>query len=328
MGKRLNPRHGSMQVWPRKRASRQYARVRSVPKDTTIGLLGFAGYKAGMTHVIVTDNTKTSMTKGERVSVPVTVIECPPIRISSVRFYVAAGYGTKVSKELFFKTEKELARKMPLAKTLSTDKDFESIDTTGVSSITVLVYTKPKLLGINKKKPEVFELPLGGNLEEQLSFVKDNWNKDIAVGDVLSEGSYVDARAVTKGKGFQGPVKRFGVSIRARKSEKTKRGPGSLGAWVAQGHTMYRMAFAGQMGYHQRTQYNNYIIGILDDVSKVNPTSGFINYGLVKNTYVLVRGSVPGPKKRLVMFTTPLRKGRKVALPTIEHISIQSKQGN
>jgi len=77
-------------------------------------------------------------------------------------------------------------------------------------------------------------------------------NKDISVKDVLSAGSYVDARAITVGKGTQGPVKRFGVNLRSHKSEKTIRGPGSLGSWIAQGHTMYRMAFAGQMGYHHR----------------------------------------------------------------------------
>ena len=317
-----------MQVWPRKRAARQYARVRSSPNAKDAKPLGFAGYKAGMTHVVALDSYKHSLTKGERVSFPVTVIECPPLRISSVRFYSASGYGIDVSNELFFKTDKTFIRKTPSAKKLSTDKDIESADVAGVSDISIQVYTQPKLVGFGKKVPEVFELRLGGSIEEKLNFVKEHFNKEITVRDVLAEGAKVDARAITKGKGFQGPVKRFGVSLRSHKSEKTKRGPGSLGAWIAQGHTMYRMAFAGQMGYHQRFQHNNLILGIYDDVEKVNPDGGFINYGNVKNTYLLVKGSVPGPKKRLVMLTPPLRETKSKAVPAVEFISTESKQGN
>ncbi|MCF7798731.1 50S ribosomal protein L3 [Candidatus Woesearchaeota archaeon] len=328
MGKKLNPRHGSMQVWPRKRATRQYAKVRSPVKSKEVKPLAFAGYKAGMTHVVVLDNHKHSITKGERVSMPVTVIECPPLRIASVRFYKAVGYGRAVSSELFFKTDKFFSRKAPQSKKLSIAADLESIDLTAVLAITIQVYTQPNLTGVNKKTPEVFELPIGGSVQEQLAFVKENLGKEINVKDVLAEGAKVDARAVTKGKGYQGPVKRFGVSLRAKKSEKTKRGPGSLGAWIAQGHTMYRMAFAGQTGYHQRFQHNNLILGIYDDAEKVNPSSGFINYGNVKSTYLLVRGSVPGPKKRLILLTPATRPSKSKALPTIEFISTESKQGN
>ncbi|MEA3414152.1 MAG: 50S ribosomal protein L3, partial [Nanoarchaeota archaeon] len=82
MGKRVNPRHGSMQFWPRVRASRQYAKIRSLPSVNEAKILGFAGYKAGMTHVMAADTGKTSLTKGETIAVPVTVIECPPMKIS------------------------------------------------------------------------------------------------------------------------------------------------------------------------------------------------------------------------------------------------------
>jgi len=44
----------------------------------------------------------------------------------------------------------------------------------------------------------------------------------------------VDSKTFTKGKGFQGPVKRFGISLRSHKSEKVIRGPGSLGPWKGQ----------------------------------------------------------------------------------------------
>ncbi|MFP4523038.1 MAG: 50S ribosomal protein L3 [Candidatus Nanoarchaeia archaeon] len=328
MAKRVNPRHGSMQFWPRVRASRQYAKVRSVPQGQAAGLLGFAGYKAGMTHVIATDTYKNSNTKGEQISIPVTVIECPPLRITSVRVYKAQGYGTGVSEEFFFKGTKDLSRKCAVSKNYAKKEDLDNIDISTTSHITVQVQTQPTLAGFGKKKPEVFELPLGGSIEEQITFAKDNVEQDVSVKDVLKAGSFVDVRAVTTGRGYQGPVKRFGVSLRAKKSEKVVRGPGSLGSWKGQGHMMYRIAYAGQTGYHARIQYSNYIVGIEDDVSKLNPQGGFINYGEVKNTYVLVKGSLPGPKKRLVMCTPAHRKGKANALPSIDHISIASQQGN
>lgn len=328
MGKRLNPRHGSMQFWPRVRSSRPYSRLRSIPSGSEAKLLAFAGYKAGMTHVIVSDNSKNSITKGEQLSMPVTVIECPPLKISSLRIYKAHGYGTGVAQELFFKTDKEFLRKATQAKQLSTEKDIDSLDLTDVTQITVQVYTQPKLVGFGKKKPEVFEIPLGGKLEEQLAFVKENIGKEISVKDIFNQGSYVDVRAITTGRGYQGPLKRFGISLRAKKSEKTRRGPGSLGGWKGQGHFMYRIAFAGQTGYHQRIQYNNLILGIYDDVEKVNPKGGFISYGNVKNTYILVKGSIPGPKKRLVSLTAPHRSVKKQVSYDVTFISTDSKQGN
>ena len=51
--------------------------------------------------------------------------------------------------------------------------------------------------------------------------------KEIKVEDVFESGVSVDVHGITKGKGFQGTVKRFGVPIRQHKAEKTKRGIGT-----------------------------------------------------------------------------------------------------
>lgn len=328
MVKRKNPRHGSMQFWPRVRSKKQHVQIRSYPESNEAKPLAFAGYKAGMTHVMAIDTNKNSKTKGEQIAIPATVIECPPIKIYSVRFYMSSGYGMAVSQELFFKADKELKKTTPLAKKTSDIEDLDTLDLSKIKDVRIQVYTQPKLAGFGRKKPEVFEVALGGSVADKIAYIKENIGKDISVADVIKQGANIDVRAVTKGKGYQGPVKRFGVSIRARKSEKTKRGPGSLGGWIAQGHTMYRIAFAGQMGYHNRTQYNNLVLDIVDDVATINPKGGFINFGNAKNTCVLIKGSVPGPKKRLVTLTAPHRIAKNVSLPTIKSISIQSKQGN
>ena len=67
---------------------------------------------------------------------------------------------------------------------------------------------------------------------------------------------------------------------------------------------MYTVARQGQMGFHQRTEYNKRIL-IMSNTEKdrqslVNPSGGFKHFGLVTGDYLIVRGSIPGVPKRLV----------------------------
>ncbi|RME31722.1 50S ribosomal protein L3 [Candidatus Woesearchaeota archaeon] len=323
MAKRTAPRSGSMQVWPRKRARRPYARVRSWNRAEK-GLLGFAGYKAGMTHVMAVDTGKNSPTKGETIAVPVTVLECPPLRIYSVRAYTEDAYGKHVKTEIVVGTDKFLARKLQTKKTRA--EQLKELKPEEYADITIIVATQPSKTGIGKKKPELFEIALGGSNEEKLAWITEHVGKDIPVTEVFKEGDYLDTHAVTKGKGFQGPVKRFGIGFKSHKSEKGRRNPGSLGGWSGQQHFMYRIAHAGQTGYHLRTQYNNQILKVGEDPKEVNPAGGFLRYGEVKNPFVLVRGSVQGPKKRLVTLVKAVRPKEQRSLPTVELISTRSQQ--
>ena len=324
------PRHGSMQFWPRKRAKRAYSRLRSIPKYAEPKLVGFAGYKAGMTHIIATDNRQHTITKGDDIFMPVTVVECPPMRLAGVRVYKinTKGYGTVAHTEFWFKTDKSLARKITPSKTPKTKDALEKLNPDDYSNITAIVYTQPRLAGFGKKRPEVFELNIGGSNAEKLKFIKENIDKEITIADTFNEGALIDTHAITIGKGFQGPAKRFGVQLKKRKSEKGLRSVGSLGPWKSQGHIMYRVPHAGQMGYHQRTQYNNQIIKIGNKPEEINPKGDFINFGKVKNTYILIFGSLPGPKKRLIMFTHAIRPSRAEVPPTVQYVSLESHQGN
>ena len=299
MSKAESPRKGSMQFWPRKRADRIYPRVRSWSKVDGAKLLGFAGYKAGMTHLKLRDNSSAS-TKGQEISIPVTVIECPPLKPLSLRLYKKTFYGLKpITEILSKKIDKELARKISIPKKETNSKEAKEFDV-----MRLLVYTQPKLIG-KKKKPEIFEVQLGN---KDLGFGKSLLEKEIKISEVFKEGQLVDIHSVSKGKGTQGPTKRFGLRLRPKKSEKTKRGPGSLGAWNQQQHTMYRVAHAGQMGYHVRTEYNKLVLKIDNDSKKINPDGGFLKYGVINNDYILLKGSIPGPKKRLIRLTEPVRK--------------------
>lgn len=93
---------------------------------------------------------------------------------------------------------------------------------------------------------------------------------------------------------------------------------------------MWTVAQAGQMGYHKRTEFNKKILKISDasDVDAINPDGGFIKYGLVKNDYILIKGSVPGPSKRLIILRKAMRpKKSDDNAPQINYISTSSKQG-
>ncbi len=326
MGKRKTPRSGSLQFWPRKRASRECARVRSWASSKDAKMLGFAGYKAGMTHILVTDNRPNAITKGEEVMYPVTVIECPPLKVAGVKFYKKTITGTRsVSAVLAPKLDKELAKKVKLPK-----KEAKKIDDiTDFDDLKILVQTQPKMTGFGKKKPEIFEVACGGSKDDKLKYAKEKLGKDVSIGEVFPAGAQVDIHSVTTGRGFQGPVKRFGVDLRHHKSEKTKRGPGSLGGWKAQAHVMWRVAYAGQTGYHLRMEHNKWLLKVSDNPKEINPKGGFVRYGLLKNTYILIKGSVGGPVKRLVRLNAPIRPNKKIITqaPTIEYISTESKQG-
>lgn len=305
MPKPERPRYGSMQFWPRVRAKREIARVRNWQTSSEPKPLGFAGYKAGMGHVIYTDAKPNSMTKGEDIFCPITIIECPPLKVIGIQFYKKTPYGLKTSSQLLSQNlDKRLAKRILMPKKFG--KEPEKFD-----DLRLIVHTQPSLTGIGKKTPEIFQIALGGSKEEKLNFAKEKLGKEIAISEVFKEGQLVDIHGVTKGKGFQGPVKRFGIGLRSHKSEKTKRGPGTLGASPGEMHMMYRVAHAGKMGYHLRTHYNKWLMKISSKPDEVKTANGLQNYGNIKNSYVFVKGSVQGPKKRLVMLTAPVREPKK-----------------
>ena len=271
---------------------------------------------------MLTDNRQTSLTKGTEIFCPITIIECPPLKAISIRFYKKFRDDSRLVSEIYADSlDKELARRIniPVKKGKeATDFDF----------VRLMCATQPKLTGFGKKRPEVFELAIGGNKEQQLSYSKEKLGKEILVSEVFKEGQQLDIHSVTRGKGFQGPVRRFGVTLRHHKSEKSRRNPGSLGSWRAQGQIMYRVAHAGKMGYHLRTEYNKWIVQIGSKTEEINVKGGFLHYGLVRSSYIFVKGSLGGAQKRLVRLTDPIKPKKGVpAEPQITYISLESKQG-
>jgi len=342
MAKGHKPVAGSRAYWPKKRANRIYQSFKTYPsaaagEGAEAAALAFAGYKAGMTRVVFVDSRKGSRTEGQEVSVPVTVLDCPALVVCGIRVYQKTPAGIKTLKTIMAeKLAKDLSRKIipPKKKGAgnATENTIKLIDeqVEKLHDIRILVHTKPRESGIRKKKPELFEVALGGSgISKKWEYAKQKLGGEIAVEDVFRGGEWIDVKAVTIGKGFQGPVKRFGVKIRSRKNQGKRRHIGNIGSTGVGRVLPGKIAMAGQLGFQTRTEYNKKIlkIGKVPE-AEVNPRGGFINYGLVKGDYVLVQGSVPGPRKRLVLFRKGIRAPAKGREPLeIKEVFLDSQQG-
>ena len=328
MGKASRPRRGSLQYWPRKRANKVLPSVNW--KGVGIAnsdkkLLGFIGYKVGMKSLFVRDNTNDSMTKGKRIAVPATILECPPMKILSVRFYKNSHV---LSDILSNDLDKTLNKKIKLPTKDSKKSESSNAKESSFKAphnfddVRIVVYSLVKNTSI-KKKPDILELALGGSNEDKLAWIKAHIGKEIRISEVFEVNGLADTRGVTKGKGFQGPVKRFGITLRSHKAEKGQRKVGSIGPWHP-ARVTFRVPMAGQMGLFTRSNYNYKVLAVGNiSENNINPTSGFKKYGNIKTDYLILRGSVQGPSKRPVVLTAPLRKTKKQEKKKFEVLEIR-----
>ncbi len=319
-----SPRKGSLQFWPRKKAKKFLPRVNwdVISSDSSKNIKGFICYKTGMSTAHVKDETPNSMTKGKMISIPVTILECPPLKIFSVRFYQN---GNVIKEILSENLDKELKRKVKLPKNKgkgagSFINSFDSSKAEEFDDIKIIYYSNVKKTNI-KKTPDLSEIGLSGSLEEKINFIKGKIGKEISIVDVFEKGSLVDFRGLTKGKGFSGPMKRFGISLKQSKSEKGRRRPGSIGPWHP-ARVTFRVPMAGQLGMFTRLSYNNSIIDIGKAEDK-NKLEGFSRVGRLKTDYVVVRGSVQGPPKRQLLITAPLRETKKQKKKSFEFLGLK-----
>ena len=332
------PRRGSLGVRPRKRASRLLPRVRTWPEVSLAEPrpLAFVGYKAGMTHVVVVDSRPGSMTYGQEVTMAVTVVETPPMLPLGARFYTYGSMGgLKTFTEVWAEPPRELEpwRRIP---TLSVDRSkneqrakliLDHLDR--IAEVALIAFTQPKLAGgLSKKVPDVLEIKVGGgSISDRVNYALSILGKPIRIGDVFSVGQYVDVIGVTKGRGFQGVIKRFGVR-ELPKWHKHRKGSRRIGARSPATGSLSTVPQAGQMGFHRRTEYNKWILYLGDSGYEVTPSGGFPHYGLVRSEYVILQGSVFGPAKRPLVLRWPIRPPAKAILepPKIVHLSLESKQ--
>lgn len=321
MGTVHKPRAGTLQFWPRKRAKRFLPSVNwpALQKNKEIRLLGSIGYKVGMARCLARDVTPDSMTKGKQIIFPITFIECPPMRIASIRFYRDSKVAFDVAVSIPEKDVKFLKRVLKLPKATKTTEKIAEVESkiNEFSDIRLLVYSVVRATTI-KKTPDVAEIALGGSIEEKLKFIKAHLDKEIMVSEIFKKNDLVDIRGLTKGKGFVGPIKRFGFGLRSYKSEKGRRRPGTLGPWTPSRVT-FKAPLAGQLGLFSRVVYNAKII----DEGKAGAIKfEFPHYGKIRSDYIFVKGSVQGPQKRQLLITTALRPTKKITKQNFEVLNL------
>ncbi len=333
MGKRSHPRQGSMGFYPRQRARSVVPHVKAWADDHSGSpkLQGFAGYKAGMTHILAVDYRPASVTAGQEVRMPVTILETPPMAIIAVRVYEETPYGLKTLTEVWAdKLDERLDGRQPIGKQEDAAGKWKLIAEAKMADVRVLAHTTPAAVtGVDSKTPEVMEIRVGGgDLKARLEYAKSILGKSLSVDQALKTGQMMDALAVTTGYGFESRVVRFHTKLLSHKNSKHRRMIGTQGSW----HPNWVQSTVpndGQRGYHQRTEVNKRILKIGTDGAEITPAGGFLHYGVVRNNYLMVHGSIPGPVKRLIRLRDPVRytRGIQVQQPDIRFVSTGSKQG-
>lgn len=323
--KKHAPKRGSLAFSPRKRARSLNLPFKFWPSIDYEGVkpLGFAGYKAGMTHIFYIENYKYSPHAGQEVFSPVTIIETPPLKVIGLVGYTLDHINnrfTAVKTAYADEIPTFVKRRIVTLSTSTSKKNLEELESNieNIVILRLLLSTQPILAGIHKKTPEIFEIQLGGKstIEEKFNYAKEKLGEDIDVEEIFNPGDVIDVMAVTKGKGFQGPVKRWGIKLLSHKSRKSRRKPGALGPWKPSA-TKYTVPLSGQTGFHRRTVYHVKIMAIKKPDDYEDQLS-FRRYGVLKSKFLLLRGSVPGPSKRLIKMRFTVRKVRKEFTQPVE----------
>ncbi|MDG6928231.1 MAG: 50S ribosomal protein L3 [Nitrososphaerota archaeon] len=282
-----------MAFYPRVRTSHIMPRIRYVSQDSNLGLAAAVGLKAGMGHALIVDDRSGSPNFGKPLFVSYTVVAIPQIKVVDAKIY------------------KEIDGYLKNTGKLGQDSDIK-----GADEIRAIAQIVPKDSGFSQKKPFEIEIPITGkNNEEKAEFIKKYIGQSFDQNEVLSKWSYVDIVGITKGRGFQGPVKRFGIKRKQHKSRKSVRAVGTIGPWHP-ASVMYTVPRAGQMGYHRRTIYNLRIMGISKEPGIQLTTK------TVKGNYLLLKGTVPGPVGRPVVIRKAVRIKSQAKMPSIINLSL------
>merc|ERR1712066_375901 len=200
---------------------------------------------------------------------------------------------------------------------------------------------------IRNNRAHIMEIQInGGSIADKVKFIKERFEKDVKVDTVFNQNENIDVVGTTKGKGFTGVTKRYGVRKLPRKTHRGLRKVGCIGSWHPS-KIQYSVPRAGQCGYHHRTETNKRIYRIgagerhgarnnastENDLAEKNitPMGGFPHYGVVRDDYIMIKGCCVGTKKRGVILRKTLhaRTTRKLTEDVkIKYIDTTSKFGH
>ena len=323
------PRRGSMAFRPRARAKSLEARVRNWAQSTeTKPFLGaFAGFKVGMLNIMTVDDRDKTPNFGKQLANPSTLLATPPLTIVGIRGYRVDYNGRHalfdiVSRDTI-RDQKKKTQQGSLEEAMRKAEGYLN----DVSSVAVLVSVSPKDAGLSQKKPYTFEVRLtGGDSKQNFEYAKSIVGKKLKVGDIFRTGQSIDVAGITRGKGVEGPITRFGVKKKQHKSRKSVRAVGTLGP-ISPAVVMFTVPRQGQRGFHQRIEYNKRIL-LIGNTSEggldINRKGGFKHFGTLNGDFIVVRGSIPGVPKRLVKLRMPIRqKSTKILEPKIVEVVVK-----
>lgn len=160
------------------------------------------------------------------------------------------------------------------------------------------------LLGTGEKKEHLVTKPEAGLFPENVKPVIEkkefrDFGKDVSVGDklgvdLLENERYIDVTAISKGKGFQGVMKRHGYGGGpAAHGSKFHRSAGSTGQCTSPGRSFKNTTMPGRMGFERVTVQNLRIVKVDKDMG-----------------VVMVSGAVPGKKNATVYIRSAVKKQR------------------
>jgi large subunit ribosomal protein L3e len=288
------------------------------------------GYKAGMNQIVrEVDRPGAKLHKKEVVEA-VTVLETPPMYVVGIVGYVATPTGLRALTTVWaqnlgesflrrlyknwYRAKKKAFTKY--AQKYSTPEGKKSIDrelekiAKYCSVVRVIAHTQIRLVKLRQKRAHVMEIQVnGGSPADKVSFAKRLLEQKVTVDSVFNVNEMIDTLGATKGKGFEGVTTRWGTTRLPRKTHKGLRKVACIGAWHPSG-VRFSVARAGQNGYHHRTEVNKkiYVIGKAGEIKteydltakKVTPMGGYPHYGIVNEDYIMIRGTCPGVKKRVI----------------------------
>ena len=326
--KHSQPRRGSLAYSPRGRAKSMEARIRGWPqvKSEEPKLLAHVGFKAGCIQLVSIDDREHTPNAGKQLVSLGTVLVTPPVIVLGIRGYTKDHYGMHAKFDVFSEDmPKEISKQITLKnKEGALEQAEKSLG--NVKEIYGIVAVSPRAAGLEQKKPYIFEASVqGGDIQKQFAYLKELLGKEVKIDQVFELGSSVDVAAITKGKGWQGVIQRMGAKRKQHKSRKTVRELGSLGP-ISPQYVMYTVPRAGQMGFHQRIEYNKRIMmmgNTEESEIKINPEGGYKHFGLVKGDFIVLKGSVPGTYRRMIKLRTQARNvPDKVTKPNILEVVV------
>ncbi|CAN8030172.1 unnamed protein product [Ixodes persulcatus] len=305
-----------------------------------IHLTAFLGFKAGMTHIVREVDKPGSKVNKKEVVEPVTILEVPPMMIVGLVGYIETPKGLRAFKTVWAEHLSEECRRRfyknwykskKKAFTKSSKKWQEDLGKQEIERdlkkmkkyckvIRVLAHTQMKLMRRRQKKAHIMEIQVnGGSVGAKIKWAREHLEKPVTVSQVFAQDEMIDVIGVTKGKGFKGVTSRWHTKKLPRKTHKGLRKVACIGAWHPS-RVQFTVARAGQKGYHHRTEINKKIYRIGQGVHKkdgklvvnnaatdydtsnksITPMGGFPHYGEVNCDYIMLKGCIMGPKKRII----------------------------